>query len=341
MLECALTADVPLGPFEGTSVTVHAAKGKNARFHAATTCTQLRTRDIATAEVPLNSETISRMCSRCAQWGAWARPETGLGIFLSELGGVGLLYQLRSHTGPDEDTWWDENEVQAAVDLLRTEPVVGPDGEEADGDEEVRNGAERVRDGVFSAWRGAAKSLHQAQSAVVRFPWLADWVTPKLTAKEQYLETLRVQAGLFVDRDGLLVGAAAALLEEPELPAADPALTVIGTREEVTRALKVLWRAWQCKAADSWGRPSERSYISYRLTHGMRSNRKGYAQACSAAGELVASWEELARAAAAEADAAPNRLLTVHLPEVAADPTYRHERGFLSLAFIPCWPDAP
>ncbi|MEV7776612.1 hypothetical protein [Kitasatospora sp. NPDC086791] len=331
MLDCALTADVPLGPFEGTPVTVYSAKGKNAKLHAATTCAQLRARDITTAQVPLNAETIGRMCSRCAQWGAWVRPETGLGVFLKELGGIGLLYQLRSHTGPDEDTWWDESEVQAAADLLRTEPAVDPDSEEADGDdEEARDDAEHVRDSVFSAWRDAAKSLHRAQAAAEMFPWLADWAEPKLAVKKEHLETLRVQAARFVDPDGLLTGAAAALLDEPDLPTDDPALTAIGTREEINRGLKALWRDWQRKAEAGWGRPSERSYISYTLTHGMRSNRKGYAQACSAADELVASWEDLARAAAAGAEPAPILLVTAHLSEVADDSSHRYERGFLS-----------
>jgi len=139
VLDSSLAADVPLGPFEGTPVTVHSAKSKNAKLHATTTCTQLRSRDITTTQVPLNADTIGRMCSRCAQWGAWARPETGLGIFLRALGGVGLLYQLQSYTAPDPDDRWEPDEVQAAIALLRTDPVepaaaaaAGGDGEDDD-----------------------------------------------------------------------------------------------------------------------------------------------------------------------------------------------------------------
>ncbi|MEV7359334.1 hypothetical protein [Kitasatospora sp. NPDC091276] len=329
MLDSALTADVPLGPFEGAPMTVHSSKGKTTKLHAAKTCPQLRARDIATASVPLNVETIGRMCSRCAQWGAWSRPGTGLGVFLRALGGVGLLYQLQCHTGPDEDTDWDEPEVLAAAKLLcEPEADIDDDQEEEEEDGEGRE-AERLQDCVFSAWKRAATSLHQAQATAAMFPWLADWAEPKLAVKIQYLETLRAQAALFVDTEGLRAAAAAELLGEPELPSSDPAFTAVGSHDEITRSLKTLWREWQEEAASGWGRPSERTYISSHLTHGMRPNRKGYAQARAGVDELVASWEELAQIAAKAADPVPQRLVTVRLSEVVEDPSYRHERGFL------------
>ncbi|WP_405495547.1 SDR family oxidoreductase [Streptomyces sp. NBC_00096] len=35
------------------------------------------------SEVPLNADTVGRMCSSCAQHGGWGRPDSGLGLFLS------------------------------------------------------------------------------------------------------------------------------------------------------------------------------------------------------------------------------------------------------------------
>lgn len=69
MLDSPLTADVPLGPFQDKPITVHSARSKNAKLHAGTTCTQLRTRDVTTTAATFNAETIGRMCSRCAQRG--------------------------------------------------------------------------------------------------------------------------------------------------------------------------------------------------------------------------------------------------------------------------------
>ncbi|MEV8322679.1 hypothetical protein [Kitasatospora sp. NPDC056731] len=128
-----------------------------------------------------------------------------------------------------------------------------------------------------------------------------------------------------LDPEGLPAAAAAALLEEPELPSGDSAFTAVGSHEEITRSLKTLWREWQDEAAGGWGPPSERTYISYHFTHGMRPNCKGYAQARSAADELVASWEDRVLAVAKGADPAPKRLVTVHLTEVVEDPSHRYE----------------
>ncbi|MFG3056260.1 hypothetical protein ACGFZP_35620 [Kitasatospora sp. NPDC048239] len=335
MLDNSLTADIPLGPFEGTPVTVYSAKGKNAKLHATTTCTQLRSRDIATTQVPLNADTIGRMCSRCVQVGAWARPETGLGIFLRALGGVGLLYQLQSYTGPDPDDCWEPDEVQAAADLLRTEPVepaaASEDDEEPDEEDwEARDEAKRLRDSVLSTWRAAATSLHLAQAAVTLFPWLAQWAEPKLAVKQQYLEALRAQAVLFVDPEGLMAAAAAAAMEEPELPSDEAAFSAIGTDKEVDTQLKALWHEWQDKAGRGWEGPSARTYLGYGPTRGIRPNRKGYAATRAAVDELVASWEDQARHVAASAEPATLGWVTVRLPEVKEDtaPPWR-EHGFL------------
>ncbi|WBP85118.1 hypothetical protein [Kitasatospora cathayae] len=76
------------------------------------------------------------MCSQCAQRGPWARPESGLGVFLEMLLGLGLLYQLQRHTEPDPDDHWDPQEMRAAAGLLRTDPVDGIEDDEESGEEE-------------------------------------------------------------------------------------------------------------------------------------------------------------------------------------------------------------
>ncbi|WP_159395221.1 hypothetical protein [Streptomyces albireticuli] len=330
MLDCSLTADVPLGPFDGTPVTVHSAKGKNAKLHATPSCTQLRTQNVARAEVPLNSVTIGRLCLRCAQWGSWARPDSGLGIFLRALGGSGLLFQLHSYTALDPDDGWEQEELKAAADLLRTEPKAECDDEEDGADEqEARDEAEWLRDRVFAHWRGAATSLHQARSIAMMFPWLEDWVKPKLAVKEQYLEGLRAQAALFVDPAGLLLAAAVADMSEPELPLDDGVFSVLGKSADIAKHVKALWGEWQRRASDGWGRPGDRSYVAYSLVHHIRSNRKGYHQAVTGAESLVASWEDAARTAVSSAAPVPTRCVIARLPEVGNDTSQSRETGFL------------
>ncbi|MEU5159696.1 hypothetical protein AB0G74_08825 [Streptomyces sp. NPDC020875] len=332
MRDYALTADVPLGPFEGTAITAYSARGKNAKLHASASCTLLRTSDVVTAQVPLNAAMVHRMCTRCAEWGSWARPTTGLGVFLKSLGGSGLLYQLRSYTAPDdddEDERWDGAELAAAVELLRPRPEGADDEVEvAPGGRDAREDAERLRDLVFSTWRGAATSLHRAQVTAAGFPWLEQWAEPKLALKRQYLEALRTQAARFVDPDGLLAAAAVVDMNDPELPVDDDAFAVLGKSHEITSGLKELWSKWRVKAASGWDDPRRRSYIAYSLTHRIRSNRKGYEQALVGARALVDSWEEQARAVAG-ADSGPARLLTLHLPEIRNDSARRGDGGFL------------
>ena len=336
MLDSPLTADVPLGPFQDAPITVHSARSKNAKLHAGTTCTQLRSRDITTTQVPLNPETIGRMCARCAEFGQWASLTSGLGIFLRALGGLGLLYQLQQYTARDRDDCWEQDEVQSAAALLRTEPVepaaaASEDDEEPDEEDwEARDEAKRLRESVLSTWRGAATSLHLAQAGVALFPWLVSWAEPKLASKQQYLEVLRAQAALFVDSEGLVAAAAAAAMGEPELPSEEVAFSAIGTGKEVGARLKALWREWQGKAGRGWEGPSARTYLAYGPTHGIRPNRKGYAETRAAVDELVATWENQAREAAKSSAHDALQWVSVRLPEVKEDPTPPwREHGFL------------
>ncbi|MET8700048.1 hypothetical protein ABZW10_14435 [Kitasatospora sp. NPDC004723] len=329
MYDNSLTVDVPLGPFEGTPVTVHSARGRNAKLHTTTDCSQLRTSAVTTVRVPLDAATVGRLCAQCWSWGPWTRPGSGLGVFLRALGGVGLLFQLQCYAGPDEDIDWDSEELQAAAGLLRL--VIAHQADEEDDeafDEDAYQDARWLRDRVFGLWRSAAQSLHEAESTAAMFPWLADWVRPKLAAKMHHLEELRGQAALFVDPTGILAGAAAAGMSEPDLPVSDPAFGALGKSGDIGKGLKALWHGWQHDAARSRNGSTRPSYAVASLMRGIRSNRKGYDQAREAAELLVASWAEHARAAAA-ADPVPTQLVTATLSEIKEKTPHRPEHGFL------------
>ncbi|MEV8102634.1 hypothetical protein [Streptomyces sp. NPDC088135] len=326
-------ADVPLGPFEGSLVTVYSGRSKVANLHVSRRCGQLRTSDARTVDVPLETAMLRRLCSRCAAWGVWGRPGTGLGMFLGALGGTGLLYQLQSYVEPDGDERWTDREAREAAGLLRTEQDADPDDEEeVEGGisrREAREDAEELRGLIFAHWRGAGRSLHRAQAALAHFPWLEEWAKPSLTVKMRYLETLRAQAAWFVDPEELVVAAAATALPMPELPNADPAFAVFGGNTRVARALADLWHRWQSAASRPWEGPGTRAYLSYEIVRGIRSNRKGYDAARAEAARLIASWEEQARAAATPADRAPRCRLTAQMPEVPEAMPRHGGRDFL------------
>ncbi|MEU9404118.1 hypothetical protein AB0E08_00180 [Streptomyces sp. NPDC048281] len=326
-------ADVPLGPFEGLLVTVYSARSKGANLHVSRRCGQLRTSEVRTSDVPLETAMLRRLCSRCAAWGPWGRPGTGLGMFLGALGGTGLLYQLQSYTEPDEDERWTDREARDAAELLRAEQDLDPDDEEeAEGGisrREAHEDAEALRGLIFAHWRGAGRSLHRAQAGLAHFPWLEEWAKPSLTVKARYLETLRAQAARFVDPEELVVAAAATALPTPELPHADPAFAVLGGNSRVSRALVDLWHRWQSAAGRPWEGPGTRGYLSYEIVRGIRSNRKGYDEARAEAGRLIASWEEQAQAAATPADRAPRCRLTAQMQEASEAMPLHGVRDFL------------
>lgn len=332
MLDRALTVDVPLGPFQNHPIPVFSAKGKNSKLHARLTCTRLRADGAVSSEVSLDSDTIGRMCSSCAFHGDWGRPDSGVGLFLRALGGVGLLYQLQRYTEADPDDAVEQEEVERAAELLSTESVANEDEERDDEDWEVRDDAERLRESVVSAWRDAARSLHLAQATVAAFPWLVDWARPKVAVKEQYLETLRGQAALFVTPAGLLAAAAAATMDKPELPSTESVFAAIGDSTEVARRLREMWSGWQIKARSSRDLPGYYLF-THDAVHGIRQSRKGYAEARVAVGRLLASWEVEARRIASGASTGTTVAVTVHLPEIQEDDTYRqhrHEKGLLT-----------
>ncbi|MFJ6755837.1 hypothetical protein ACIQNK_12555 [Streptomyces sp. NPDC091273] len=330
MRDRMLTADVPLGPFEGTKITVYSAKGKTARLHVRRECGQLRTTHVTTTEVPLSADVVDRFCSGCADWGPRARPTSGLGIFMGALGGVGLLHQLQAYVEPDEDVYWTQDEVRAAAELLRSKrDSADEDDEDDDGRWEARREADELQEQIFSRWRHAAGSLHRAQAAIAHFPWLTDWARQKLLAKEGYLESLQAQAALFVEPAGLVVAAAAAELGTPSLPADDPAFAVLGKHSQVSTGLSALRRRWQYAAEGGWEGPASRSFRRYDLVEGIRSNKKGHAEALEGAGRLIQSWEDEARAAAAATDSTPRVWVTARLPEDTEEPSRGDARDVL------------
>ncbi|MCC9710684.1 hypothetical protein E4N62_38870 [Streptomyces sp. MNU76] len=326
-------ADVPLGPFAGSLITVYSARSKAANLHVSRQCGRLRTSDVRTADVPLETTMLKRLCSRCAAWGVWGRPGTGLGMFLGALGGTGLLYQLQSYTEPDEDDCWTDREAREAAALLRSEQDFGCDDEEEMEDgtsrREAREDAEELRGLIFAHWRGAGRSLHRAQAVLAHFPWMEEWAKPSLTAKMQYLETLRAQAARFIDPEEFVVAAAATALPMPELPRADPAFAVLGDDGRVAGTLVDLWRRWQSAAGRPWEGWGTRAYLSYEIVRGVRSNRKGYDAARAEAARLIESWEGQARAAATAADRAPRCRLTAHVPEASEADSRHGVRDFL------------
>lgn len=124
-------------------------------------------------------------------------------------------------------------------------------------------------------------------------------------------------------------GAAAATLEPPRLPDADPAFSVLGSSDKVITGLNVLWRRWQSTAESGWAGPLARSYISYHLVQDIRSNRKGYDEALAGAERLIESWETQARALAASAEGRPTRRVTARLPEATDEVARGAQRGLL------------
>ena len=69
-----LTSDVPLGPFEGTTITVWSGQGKQAKLHATPSCSYLRSARGVERTVHLDAAVVGRMCPQCGTYGSWARP---------------------------------------------------------------------------------------------------------------------------------------------------------------------------------------------------------------------------------------------------------------------------
>ncbi|MDX3639165.1 hypothetical protein [Streptomyces sp. MB09-02B] len=339
----SLTPEVPLGPFAVSPIRVWSAPGKAAKLHAAERCSRIRAGRVTSSELPLGA-VVKRMCPQCARYGQWARPGTGVGLFLGALTGLGLLHELGSYGGADEDTFTDDEVKQAAVLLLQAPQ---DDGEDSDADEEeeddwrARREAQEVRDSVVGQWRSAAASQHRSHRLLALFPWLKPWADAGMRLKADHVALLQQQAGQLLSRGALAAAAGVTAMGTPDLPAEDPVFALLGAPTAVAAQLTSLWRRWSRQAADSWEHPREHDHLAYELVRGISSRRKGREAALERAQGLVAAWTLALRAGAAgEQD---ERMLLVRLPEQGLDDPLGREETFLGrlseweLGVLACW----
>ncbi|MDR3083204.1 MAG: hypothetical protein LBV60_20195 [Streptomyces sp.] len=314
-----LTPDVPLGPFEGTVVTLWSTQARDAKLHSTSSCSRVRSARVAERKVQLDASVVGRLCTQCASYESWTHPGTGLTVFLNAVTGMGLLYELGRCHDADEDTF-DDTELDEAASLLfsasagskeRTQTAEGQEeGAEDDCWEEVRE-ARQVRESVVGEWLDALVSLHRVQRVLALFPWLRSWAEPQVQRKLDHLQVLRARAGRLIVPDALVLAAAVSVMKEPDLPVDDPVFALLGARGEVKEALTSLWRQWRDAVEDSWDHPREQEYLAYRLSRGMSSRRKGRDQMLERAQALLGAWaEEAARSIAADCG---ERVLAVHL----------------------------
>ncbi|MEU2119491.1 hypothetical protein ABZ567_28465 [Streptomyces sp. NPDC016459] len=292
-----LTPDVPLGPFEGAVVTLWSTQARDAKLHSKSSCSYVRSARVTERKVQLDASALGRLCTQCASYASWARPGTGLAVFLSALTGMGLLYELDRCCDADENSF-DDVELDEAVSLLLPASANGKenaqtDVEEDDDDrwEEVQE-ARQMRESVVAEWFDALVSLHRVHRVLAMFPWMRSWAEPRVQRKLDRLQVLRTRASRLITPDALALAAAVSGMKEPDLPVDDPAFAVLGARSEATDSLKSLWRQWRSTVEDSWDHPHEQDYLAYRLTRGMSSRRKGRDQALERAQALLGAWAE-------------------------------------------------
>ncbi|MFI1740187.1 hypothetical protein [Streptomyces sioyaensis] len=109
-----------------------------------------------------------------------------------------------------------------------------------------------------------------------------------LQMKADRLRAVQVQARLLVTEDALLAAAAAAAMQEPDVPADDAAFAPLGAPAEARKKLLSLWRRWQRTVEDSWDPPREQAYLVHHLADGMSSRRKGRDQMVERARAVLA-----------------------------------------------------
>ncbi|MFD7501837.1 hypothetical protein [Streptomyces sp. NPDC059850] len=114
--------------------------------------------------------------------------------------------------------------------------------------------------------------------------------------KADRLEALRAQAGQLVAPDSLVLAAAVSAMEEPDVPADDPAFAPLGTPTEAAAKLTSLWQRWRSTVENNWDHPGEHEYLVHHLASGMSRRRKGYDEMLQRARVLLSAWEEEARA---------------------------------------------
>ncbi|WP_432176676.1 hypothetical protein [Streptomyces sp. Tue6028] len=323
-MHSVLTSDVPLGPFEGTAITVWSGRGKQAKLHATPSCSYLRSTQADARVVLLDAAVVGRMCPQCGTYNSWARLGTGLAVFLDTLTGPGLLHELDRFRDTDEDAPNGEEIRHAAAVLYQSasgDPADSAERDDADDEDdgswEVLQEARRIRESVVHEWREALASMHRTHRQLELFPWLHPWAQPAIEVKARRLRGLQDQAGLLVDEDVLLMAAAAAQAEEPDVPSEDPAFTPLGAPGEARKHLLSLWRRWSSAVGDSWDAPQRHTYLLHRLAEGMGSRRKGRDRMLERGRAVMADWETAVRSAVGDEHA--ERTLVARLPHNAAE----------------------
>ena len=323
-MDDGLTPDIPLGPFEGTLITVYTA-GKTARLHATRDCSRLRADHINETKVPLNAATFKQMCADCARENRWAPSETALGMYLRAVARYALPYDLDRDTEPDpDDCVTDEEIVDAAVALQRGLSLSADDASEDDeGTDnnpwEVFQAARELRDSAAQEWCSAAESLIRAASTVARYPWLKPWASKRLDLKSNYADVLRSQAAQLLNRNALLTASAAEQITMPDLPMSDPAFAVLGDMSDIRLALQGLWYDWHHQVSHGWLMPPDYSfYLTCKIVDRLGNKRKGRDQLSARSHDLLNAWADAALTRVTKAASHPDRLIvtTLRIPEM-------------------------
>ncbi|MFD9737673.1 hypothetical protein [Umezawaea sp. NPDC059074] len=307
----ALTDDIPFGPFEGVPIRAYTTRSKQARLHVGPECSSLKAGNAVEVSVPLTASTVKRMCTGCARSALWARPTTSLGVFLGDLMGVGVLYELSSYLPEDLADDLDGRDVTQAAELLRSGEW--PLDEEDETAWKAHEEARFVRDELLLPfWLGAVESLYAAHEVIGRYPWLSEWARSHVAPKAAYAEELRVAFASTIVPVNLVYAAAVAQLPQPELPVDRAEFAVFG---DSRRALTDLWRRWQGSVSSRWTRLEEPTSAEWHiLDTTMGNRRKGRPEAEQALRELTGQWIVEARTVGNDL---PDRWLiaTVPVPE--------------------------
>jgi len=319
MTDGGLTPDLPLGPFEGVSITAY-TPSRSAKLHASRHCSRLRAGKISEVGLPLNAATIERMCPQCATWGRWVPERTALGIFLKVITGLGFVYELNSHVEPDPDGDVTDAEIDSAAVLLRKGDYpaenLSEDGADDSEDDlwEAFKEARELRDSqIIPEWFAAMESLMMAAEAVTQYPWLKPWAAERMKLKSQYAETMRLKAARLLNRDALVVASRVRQMPHPELPADDSAFVALGDPMDVLGALEKLWREWQHQVSDGWLTPEECTYPVRQLEDRMGKRRRGRDELRARAEELLVNWSATAHEAVAVSARQPERLIAASI----------------------------
>lgn len=306
-----LTADIPFGPFENTSLEAFVGgRSKTARIHADPSCNP----SAVPTTMPLNAQTVDRMCRQCGRWGRWTRSDTAAGIFLDA-----VRWMPRDIPDPEqlEEDFPPARQDQAAR-LLATGEYPDDDDDDTAWDEYKQ--AREHRDGVVDTWMYAIDTMRTLCRTIDSYPWLSPWAEPARSGREAEAERLRRWVAELIDERSLIGAAVARSLPEPDHPSDRQELEIIGRPDQVAQAFKQAWRCWQRDVTDTWGGVTTSGGYRARepLTSPIDRKRKGREAAMAVLDEVFADWEGHAL--------------------VAADATSRERVRTLAVSMADAWP---